>query len=59
MPRHLLIQGLTWEPAASSGVLQVVHETDRRFDLEIASACAADLTIDFADARERIGHLIR
>ena len=35
MPRHLLIQGLTWEPAGSSGVLQVVHGTEGRFDVEI------------------------
>jgi hypothetical protein len=35
MPRHLLIQGLTWEPAGSSGVLEVVHGTEGRFDVEI------------------------
>jgi hypothetical protein len=33
--RHLVIQGLTWEPAGSSGVLSVSHDTDGMFEVEI------------------------
>jgi len=35
MPRHLVLSGLTWEPAGSSGAIQVTHGSDGTFDVEI------------------------
>jgi hypothetical protein len=33
--RHLVLQGLTWQPAGSSGVIIVAHDTDGTFEVEI------------------------
>lgn len=35
MPRHLVLSGLTWEPAGSSGVITVTHGTDGSYDVEL------------------------